>query len=448
MADSLRLLTKFCHFICLWVLFFYFYLHNSCVYGARELASHQHANQKKPFMTASPCSASTKGLKVAHRDGPCSSLGQENPPPMSRDVRSLNSISSVEDVSVLGTILPLLKSPLGNGNFVVKVGIGTPKRDLTLMFDTGSFKTWIQCLPCDSCFDQEEPVFDPSTSSTFSVAATCASPPCHFEANYRDKSHSSGYYASDTLTFPSFYVPNVVFGCGQNNNADFGKVAGVLGVGLGDNSVMSQTLNIFRQMFCYCLPSTETSTGYLIFGVQAFLTCKPEITIPLTITDHYFVNLVGITIGQKRLEISSNVDSDSSPSTIIDSGTIISRLPSSVYSELQSSFQELMSAYPPAANQSSEPMDTCYNIEGLDDNSINNIVPSMTLHFDGSRDLNLDPSAVVSIDNDSPTVCLAFAANNGPNDLIIIGNHQQRNVNIYYNVLNKEVGFSTGGCST
>ncbi|KAL5785895.1 hypothetical protein ACOSQ2_008287 [Xanthoceras sorbifolium] len=448
MADSLRFLTKFCHFICLCVLFFYFYLHNSCVYGAKELASHQHANHKKPFMTASPCSASTKGLKVAHRDGPCSSLGQENPPPMSRDVRSLNSISSVEDVSVLGTILQL--SPLGNGNFVVKVGIGTPKRDLTLMFDTGSYKTWIHCLPCDNCNDQEEPVFNPSSSSTFSVAATCASPPCQYEVNYRDGSQIKGYYASDTLTFPSFYFPNVVFGCGQNNNADFGKVAGALGVGHGNNSFMSQTLNIFRQMFCYCLPSTETSTGYLIFGVQALLTCKPEITIPLTITeDRYFVNFVAITIGEKRLEIFSNVDSDSSRRTIIDSGTIISRLPKSVYLELQSSFQELMmmKAYTPA-NQSSEPMDTCYNIEGLDDNSINNIVPSMTLHFDGSRDLNLDPSAVVHIEKDSRTVCLAFAANKDPDELIIIGNHQQQNLNIYYNVLKQEVGFRTGGCST
>ncbi|KAL5782955.1 hypothetical protein ACOSP7_007984 [Xanthoceras sorbifolium] len=108
-----------------------------------------------------------------------------------------------------------------------------------------------------------------------------------------------------------------------------------------------------------------------------------------------------------------------------------------------------MSIYHPAANLSkSKPMDLCYDIEGFDVNSINNIAPSMTLHFDGSRYLNLGPSVLVYIENDSRTVCLAFAANKGPGDWIIIGNHQQQNLNIYYNVLNKEVGFRTGGCST
>ncbi|KAL5853055.1 hypothetical protein ACOSQ3_008173 [Xanthoceras sorbifolium] len=83
MANSLWFLANFCHLLCFCVLFFYFYLHSSCVCGARELVSHQHANQKMPLMTASPCSASTKGLEIAHRDGPCSLLGQENPTPTS-----------------------------------------------------------------------------------------------------------------------------------------------------------------------------------------------------------------------------------------------------------------------------------------------------------------------------------------------------------------------------
>ncbi|KAL5853056.1 hypothetical protein ACOSQ3_008174 [Xanthoceras sorbifolium] len=108
-----------------------------------------------------------------------------------------------------------------------------------------------------------------------------------------------------------------------------------------------------------------------------------------------------------------------------------------------------MSIYHPAANLSkSKPMDLCYDIEGFDVNSINNIAPSITLHFDGSRYLNFGPSVLVYIENDSRTVCLAFAANKGPGDWIIIGNHQQQNLDIYYNVLNKEVGFRTGGCST
>ncbi|RID42396.1 hypothetical protein BRARA_J02280 [Brassica rapa] len=37
---------------------------------------------------------------------------------------------------------------LGSGNYIVTVGIGTPKHDLSLVFDTGSDLTWTQCEPC------------------------------------------------------------------------------------------------------------------------------------------------------------------------------------------------------------------------------------------------------------------------------------------------------------
>ena len=39
-------------------------------------------------------------------------------------------------------------STIGTGNYVVTVGLGTPKRDLTFIFDTGSDLTWTQCEPC------------------------------------------------------------------------------------------------------------------------------------------------------------------------------------------------------------------------------------------------------------------------------------------------------------
>lgn len=60
MACSLQLLVKFCHPFCFCILFLSFCTSKYGVHGARELASHQFANQKKSLMTASP-SASTKG---------------------------------------------------------------------------------------------------------------------------------------------------------------------------------------------------------------------------------------------------------------------------------------------------------------------------------------------------------------------------------------------------
>ncbi|KAI9192691.1 hypothetical protein LWI28_026634 [Acer negundo] len=61
-------------------------------------------------------------------------------------------------------------------------------------------------------------------------------------------------------------------------------------------------------------------------------------------------------------------------SMIIDSGTPISRLPGSVYAELQSTYQDLMSNYPIAT------ADPCYDLSGSDDD-INKILPSMKFAF-------------------------------------------------------------------
>ncbi|KAG2300832.1 hypothetical protein Bca52824_037304 [Brassica carinata] len=59
---------------------------------------------------------------------------------------------------------------LGSGDYIVTVGIGTPKHDLSLIFDTGSDLTWTQCEPCGrnkTCYPQKEPIFNSSLSSSY-----------------------------------------------------------------------------------------------------------------------------------------------------------------------------------------------------------------------------------------------------------------------------------------
>ncbi|KAJ0089491.1 hypothetical protein Patl1_12640 [Pistacia atlantica] len=155
--------------------------------------------------------------------------------------------------------------------------------------------------------------------------------------------------------------------------------------------------------------------------------------------NRYFINLVGITIGQKRLQMPFSNDGSSSQIAIIDSGTLVCRLPPSVYSQLRSSFKELMSIYPPA--EPIKPMDTCYNLEGYDQI---NIIPIVILHFDNDIDLPLDHNSVVLGESNSQ-VCLAFAEDTET----IIDSHQQRNIKIFYDVHDKQVGFSraSGSCS-
>ncbi|THG18071.1 hypothetical protein TEA_019465 [Camellia sinensis var. sinensis] len=96
-------------------------------------------------------------LKVVHKHGPCShlSLDKANVPNvtqiLSEDQSRVNLIHfRLSSDSAQNNILNSSKATLpvnsgasiGTGNFIVTVGLGTPKKDLTLVFDTGSNLTW------------------------------------------------------------------------------------------------------------------------------------------------------------------------------------------------------------------------------------------------------------------------------------------------------------------
>ncbi len=53
------------------------------------------------------------------------------------------------------------------GEFLTQIALGTPKQSFTAIVDTGSDLVWTQCLPCESCFPQTGPEFNPAKSSTY-----------------------------------------------------------------------------------------------------------------------------------------------------------------------------------------------------------------------------------------------------------------------------------------
>ena len=85
----------------------------------------------------------------------------------SRLSKNLGGENRVKELD--STTLPAKSGRLiGSGDYYVVVGLGTPKRDLSLTFDTGSYLTWTQCEPCaGSCYKQQDPIFDPSKSSSY-----------------------------------------------------------------------------------------------------------------------------------------------------------------------------------------------------------------------------------------------------------------------------------------
>ena len=133
-------------------------------------------------------------LPVVHKHGPCSQLHQDkaNIPTHAEillhdeaRVKSIHSklsknpgSSNVEETDA--AMLPAKDgSVVGSGNYIVTVGLGTPKKYLSLIFDTGSDITWTQCQPCAiSCYKQQEPIFSPSLSSSYSNIS-CTSTVCN-----------------------------------------------------------------------------------------------------------------------------------------------------------------------------------------------------------------------------------------------------------------------------
>ncbi|XP_054818406.1 aspartyl protease family protein At5g10770-like [Prosopis cineraria] len=295
--------------------FFIFFTDNkNLVFAKREEAS-ELPYHRVPLMSLFPsssCSSPLQGgirngsMEVVHKHGPCSKPKQPSPSSSSSTsfiiphseileqdearVRAINSMLSRTQQSHQEAETSKIQVParsgiaLGRANYYVTVGLGTPKSDLSLEFDTGSDLTWTQCKPCiGSCYSQKDPIFDPSQSSSYSnipctsslcslLSPACYSPTraCLYRIRYGDGSFTTGFYAKETLTIPPNDVfQNFLFGCGQDNQGIFRGTAGLLGLGRGAVSIVQQAAQSYGKIFSYCLPSTPSTVGYLSFGGES-----------------------------------------------------------------------------------------------------------------------------------------------------------------------------------
>ncbi|XP_062099553.1 aspartyl protease family protein At5g10770-like [Humulus lupulus] len=469
-----------------------------CVFGLESKESvinshphhYTHTLPLNSLFPASTCDSSSTvdnneaTLKVIHKHGPCSphQAKTDHTQILQQDQYRVNSIRSrLSDNSAAPTArggrkgrgggtgekkdaitLPAKSGAvLGSGNYIVTVGLGTPKKDLSLIFDTGSDITWTQCQPCaKSCYDQKEPIFDPSKSSTYSnvscTSAECTtlksatgntpacssgSSTCIYGIQYGDQSFSVGYFSKERLTLSSSAViDNVLFGCGQNNQGLFGGSAGLLGLGRNKLSIVEQTAQKYNRYFSYCLPSTSSQTGYLTLGNAAKASDSVKYTPLSTISggaSFYGLQVLGISVGGKKLPISPSLFQSSG--TIIDSGTVITRLPPTAYGAISSEFKKQMSSYPVAPALSI--LDTCYDLSKYKTVTI----PKIAFTFGGGTTVELDSTGILYASKISQ-VCLAFAANGDDGDVAIFGNVQQKTLQVVYDIGGAKIGFGTRGC--
>jgi hypothetical protein len=265
---------------------------------------------------------------------------------------------------------------------------------------------------------------------------------CIYGIGYGDGSYSTGYFSKERLTItPSNVLDDFLFGCGQDNEGLFNGIAGLLGLGRNRISIVQQAAQKYGQFFSYCLPSKPSLTGYLTFGNDSGgVSNNVKFTPLLTLSQgasFYELGLTGISVNGQQLSIPTSVFSTAG--TIIDSGTVITRLPQMAYNELRTTFRKLMSGYPMTSSYSL--FDTCYDFRK--NNTVS--IPKIGFLFGGLR-VDLDPAGVFYVVSSSRT-CLGFAGNNKTSDIVIIGNTQQQRLEVVYDVVGGRIGFGPAGCS-
>ncbi|CAN6269763.1 unnamed protein product [Urochloa humidicola] len=351
----------------------------------------------------------------------------------------------------------------GSGEYFVRVGVGSPVTEQYLVVDSGSDVIWVQCKPCEECYAQADPLFDPASSSTFSpvpcASAICRTLPtsscgggdsgrrCQYEVSYGDGSYTKGDLALDTLTLGGTAVEGVAIGCGHRNRGLFVGAAGLLGLGWGPMSLVGQLAGAAGGAFSYCLasrgPGSNVGAGSLVLG-RSEAVPEGAVWVPLVrnpqAPSFYYVGMSGIGVGDERLPLETGLfrlADDGAGGVVMDTGTAVTRLPQEAYAALRDAFVAAVGALPrsPAVSL----LDTCYDLSGY--TSVR--VPTVSFYFDEGATLTL-PARNLLVEVDGGIYCLAFAPS--PSGMSILGNIQQEGIQITVDSANGFIGFGPNTC--
>lgn len=414
-----------------------------------------------------PCSPKSGGsdLSIIPIYGKCSPFNPPNPASTwvntvlnmaSKDPQRLTYLSSL--VAQKTSSVPIAPGQVINvGNYVARVKIGTPGQLMFMVLDTSNDAAWLPCSGCTGC---SATVFSPNASTTYGsldcTASECtqvrgASCPttgtnsCSFNQSYGGDSSFAATLSHDSLGLAKDIIPNYAFGCINAVSGNSVPPQGLLGLGRGSMSLISQSGSLYSGIFSYCLPSFKSYyfSGSLKLGPVG----QPKAikTTPLLKNPHrpslYYVNLTGINVGRVKIPIAPELlafDPTTGAGTIIDSGTVITRFIQPIYSAIRDEFR----------NQTKGPFsslgafDTCFAATNED------IAPAITLRFTG-MDLKLPMENTLIHSSAGSLACLAMAA--APNNvnlvLNVIANLQQQNLRIMFDVANSRLGIARELCN-
>ena len=187
--------------------------------------------------------------------------------------------------------------------------------------------------------------------------------------------------------------------------------------------------------FSYCLPPTASYSGFLRLGAPPRAASSRFAVTPMyrsgSADPFYLVRLRGIAVAGRRLRVPPSAFR---AGAVMDSGTVVTRLPPKAYRALRAAFRREMRMYPRRAVPPAALLDTCFNLTG------DVKVPSVSLVFERGATVEVDPSGIIR------RGCLAFASSGDDGAPGIIGNLQQWMLEVLYDVGGGAVGFRRGAC--
>ncbi|KAK4276876.1 hypothetical protein QN277_014977 [Acacia crassicarpa] len=413
-----------------------------------------------------PCASKPdhSGLTVIPIYGKCSPF---NPPKTESWVTTIMNMAAKDPdrLKYLSTLVArksVISVPIASGqnfnigNYVVRVKLGSPGQLMFMVLDTSSDEAWVPCTGCTGC---PPTMFSPNASNSYGSLG-CSDPQCSpvrglscvqtgsslcsFNQSYAGSSFAATL-VRDSLTLANNVVPNYAFGCINAIAGGSIPAQGLLGLGRGPLSLLSQTGYLYSGVFSYCLPSFKSYyfSGSLKLGPVG--QPKSIRTTPLLQNPHrpslYYVNLTGVSVGRVKVPVPSELlefNLYTGSGTIIDSGTVITRFVEPAYNAIRDEFRKQVTG--PFSSLGS--FDTCFV------KTYEATAPAITLHFTG-LDLTLPMENSLIHSSSGSLACLAMAAapNNVNSVLNVIANYQQQNVRILFDTVNNKVGIARELCN-
>ncbi|KAL8517649.1 hypothetical protein ACS0TY_015763 [Phlomoides rotata] len=412
-------------------------------------------------------------------------------PPLTNPWQRLNHLAAASSIrahhlkhpksNTSATKVPLF--PRGYGGYSISLSFGTPPQTLSFIMDTGSSLVWFPCTrrySCSSCNFvgvANISTFIPKSSSS-SMIIGCRNPKCKrifpnlqcekcqqnitscsqfcppYVLQYGSGS-TSGLLLSESLIFPEKIVPNFLVGCSIFSSK---QPSGIAGFGRGPESLPVQ---MGLKKFSYCLlphrfDDTQVSSDLILDGGGAAAAYTPFRKNPNSsnpaFLDYYYVTLRKITVGGVNIKVPYRFlvpDSAGNGGTIVDSGTTFTFVENRVHELIALEFEKHVGKNYNRAREmeARSGLRPCFDVWGKETIEL----PQLTFHFKGGAEMVLPLGDYFSFVDES-VICMTVITRNstagevGPGPAIILGNYQQQNFYVEYDLEKERLGFRKQLC--